>query len=96
MVSHSQVPNNEGSAEMDTTCALYDANTKGGRRRADIYLHGVHPFLIWDFFYLVIQLTQMQHILCNLEGVANVMLQRKQVELTSVSCQGSAADSSLW
>lgn len=61
-------------------------------QRADIHLHCVHPFLIWDFFYLVIQLTQMQHILRNLEGAVDVMLRREQVELTSVCCSGSAAD----
>lgn len=45
-------------------------------------LHGIHPFLIWYFFYLNIQGAQVQNVLRNLEGLADVMLQKRRQEST--------------
>lgn len=45
-------------------------------------LHSIHPFLIWYFFYLNIKGAQMQDVLRNLEGLADVMLQKRRQEST--------------
>ena len=69
------------SAMMDITGMTCHAEAKPGERCVETHLHGIYPFLVWHFFYLMTQLTYVQHFLRNLEGLADVMLQQQQYRL---------------